>query len=223
MFCLQKSQERAWRGRKGRDYSCAESLWVTQPKTLPVWFRSFSKSVEQALTADMTTLGTHTSRQNWKWGQENPSWTFSALTGRNSPWLASVAAALPSLTQDGGQGWNREGPGTHSGGRASGPGHKTRRTEAEKHWLGIPTEVSASTGTPPDRKRKSCLCSSAYAHCLWGEKSWRWVLLQGWSSHPTAWSGETLGPAPIHHQKGLFPTVNHVWCSGVVELKQSKL
>lgn len=106
VFCVQKSQRRAWKGRKGRDYSCAE--FANQPKTLPVLFRSFSKPVEQALTADMTTLGTHTSRLSWKWGQENPSWSFSALTGRNFLWLASVAAAFPSLTQDGGQGWNGE-------------------------------------------------------------------------------------------------------------------
>lgn len=38
MFCLQKSQGRARseEGEEGRDYSCAEFLGVTQPKTLPM-------------------------------------------------------------------------------------------------------------------------------------------------------------------------------------------
>lgn len=75
-----------------------------------------------------------------------------------------LAAALPSLTQDGGQGWNGEWHRTHGGRRGSGPGHKTWRTEAEKHQLGSPTDVSASTGIPLDREGKGCLQSSL---CPW--------------------------------------------------------
>lgn len=194
----------AWWGRNRRDYSRAEFFWVTWPETLPGWFRSFSKPVEQALTADMTTLGTHTSRQSWKWGQENPSRTFSNLTSRNFLWLASVAAVLPSLRQDGGQGWNREEPRTQGGITASGPGRKTWRT-GEKHRLESP-EISAITGTPwSGRERALSAALPVPTACRERKAGGGCIGMAAAPIPQPALERHLVDPAPTHQGKGALP------------------
>lgn len=192
MFWLQKSQGIAWWGRNKRWFSCR------------VFLSYLTNNPARVIQIFLQASGAGTDCRHDCPGDSHLHAELEMRAREsitNFLWLASVAAALPSLRQDGGQGWNREELRTQGAITASGPGCKTWRTEGEKHKLESPPEISAITGT--SRAGREGMGAAALQ-----------MYLPPAPIPQPALERHLVGPAPNHQGKGLFPTLNRALVFG---------